>query len=142
MLRQKNSLIWLAGLGTLMLALLLLESGCGDAGASAAGADRAIPEGTSQGQAQVLDLGNATCPVMGAPVAAGNYADWNGFRIHFCCGGCDGTFLRDPGRYLPALLGDESIAPSARESLRQYCSASGIPVGGSPGTAGQPGGGS
>ena len=58
----------------------------------------------------LVDLGNATCPVMGLEVMEGQYADWNGFRVHFCCAGCDDRFLADPDAYLPVLAVDPAVA--------------------------------
>jgi len=58
----------------------------------------------------IIDLANETCPVMGGPVAEGQYVDWNGFRVHFCCAGCDSRFLADPERYVEILSHDPRVA--------------------------------
>ena len=58
----------------------------------------------------VIDLENTTCPVMGLEVMEGQYADWNGFRVHFCCAGCDDSFLADPDTYLQVLAEDPAVA--------------------------------
>lgn len=58
----------------------------------------------------IVDLGNTVCPVMGNPVQEGVYTDWEGYRVHFCCAGCDRTFLSDPERYLEILAEDPSVA--------------------------------
>ena len=62
-----------------------------------------LPEG-------ITDLANTICPVMGYPVMEGQYVDWNGYRVHFCCAGCDTEFLADPERYLEILSEDEGVA--------------------------------
>lgn len=59
---------------------------------------------------EIIDLGNTVCPVMGNPVMDGQFVDWNGYRIHFCCAGCDGSFLADPQQYLPVLAEDPETA--------------------------------
>ncbi len=64
--------------------------------------EETLPEG-------IIDVGNETCPVMLDPVMAGEYIDWEGFRIHFCCAGCDEDFLADPQQYLPILCQDPSV---------------------------------
>lgn len=58
----------------------------------------------------IVDLENAVCPVMGNPVQEGVYMDWEGYRIHFCCPGCDQTFLSDPEKYLEILAEDPDVA--------------------------------
>jgi len=52
---------------------------------------------------EVLDLKNAKCPVMGGDAKADVYTDYEGLRIHFCCPGCDKTFLKSPKKYLAKL---------------------------------------
>lgn len=64
--------------------------------------EETLPEG-------IIDIGNETCPVMQDPVMAGQYIDWEGYRIHFCCAGCDEDFLADPQQYLPNLCQDPSV---------------------------------
>ena len=50
------------------------------------------------------DLNNPTCPVTGGKVAAGQYAIYNGYRIGFCCPGCEKTLLQSPDKYLANLV--------------------------------------
>jgi len=40
-----------------------------------------------------------TCPVMGGKINKDIYADYEGKRVYFCCGGCEGAFLKDPEKY-------------------------------------------
>ncbi len=58
----------------------------------------------------VIDLNNTLCPVMGGEVMDGQYVDWEGFRVHFCCGGCDARFLAEPEKYLPVLAEEAAVA--------------------------------
>ena len=58
----------------------------------------------------VVDLNNTLCPVMGGEVMEGQYVDWEGFRVHFCCGGCDARFLAEPEKYLPVLAEEAAVA--------------------------------
>lgn len=59
---------------------------------------------------EVIDLNNTLCPVMGGEVMEGQYVDWEGFRVHFCCGGCDASFLAEPEKYLPILAQEPAVA--------------------------------
>ena len=44
-----------------------------------------------------------TCPVMGGEIVKSIYADHDGKRVYFCCGGCPGTFKKDPAKYIKKL---------------------------------------
>ncbi len=44
-----------------------------------------------------------TCPVMGGEIDKSVYADYEGKRVYFCCGGCIGTFKKDPAKYIKKL---------------------------------------
>ncbi len=57
-------------------------------------------ERAEQGAGSVEKKPQTLCPVMGNPINKEVYADYDGMRIYFCCGGCDGTFLEDPEKYL------------------------------------------
>lgn len=50
----------------------------------------------------VLGAGDLSCAVMGspAPMNTANALDYAGVRYPFCCGGCDGTFAKEPGKYV------------------------------------------
>jgi len=50
------------------------------------------------------------CPVMGNAINKDVFTDYNGMRIYFCCGGCDGTFLEDPDKYLDQMK-SEGVVP-------------------------------
>ncbi|MHC4599364.1 MAG: YHS domain-containing protein [Planctomycetota bacterium] len=44
-----------------------------------------------------------SCPVMGGEINRDFYADHNGKRVYFCCGGCDKEFAKNPEKYLRVL---------------------------------------
>jgi YHS domain-containing protein len=44
-----------------------------------------------------------TCPVMGGEINKELYADHEGKRVYFCCGGCPEKFRKDPRMYLTKL---------------------------------------
>jgi YHS domain-containing protein len=44
-----------------------------------------------------------TCPIMGGKIVKSVYSDYEGKRIYFCCGGCPGTFEKDPAKYIKKL---------------------------------------
>ncbi len=46
------------------------------------------------------------CPIMGGEINKEVFTDYNGMRIYFCCGGCDGTFMEDPEKYLKQMKDD------------------------------------
>ncbi len=68
----------------------LKESGAGDADGAAGGAPDAgfVPV--------LLDLGNASCPVMKGDVDGEVFTEWNGLRVGHCCPGCKERFLKNP----------------------------------------------
>lgn len=41
-----------------------------------------------------------TCPVMGGKINKAVYADHEGKRVYFCCGGCIDEFKKDPAKYV------------------------------------------
>jgi len=51
----------------------------------------------------VVDFGNTFCPVMGAPVADGQFVVYEGVRYGICCPGCKEAFLKDPAKYIAQL---------------------------------------
>lgn len=44
-----------------------------------------------------------TCPVMGGKINKGLYAEHEGKRVYFCCGGCSSSFKKNPEKYLKKL---------------------------------------
>jgi len=43
------------------------------------------------------------CPVMGGKIDKKSFADYDGKRVYFCCGGCSGAFNKDPAKYIKKL---------------------------------------
>lgn len=41
-----------------------------------------------------------TCPVLGGRVDRKVFVDYQGYRVYFCCPGCDVQFRKDPEKYL------------------------------------------
>ncbi len=94
--------------GTLALSLLLF-SACGSKEE-----ENRTEEVTSE---DIIDIANETCPVMELEVMEGEYLDWEGYRIHFCCPGCDEEFLADPEKYMKILCEDPSVTVDLSEFL-------------------------
>ncbi len=43
------------------------------------------------------------CPVMKGDIDKSLYADYNGYRIYFCCKECFGEFKKNPEKYMKIL---------------------------------------
>ncbi len=52
-----------------------------------------------------------TCPVMGNPINKDLYADYDGKRIHVCCGACIDRVKGEPEKYLKKLaeMGEQAV---------------------------------
>lgn len=57
----------------------------------------AAPEAASAPRRQTL------CPIMGGKIDKTQYADHQGLRVYFCCGGCEAEFAKDPEKYIAAM---------------------------------------
>lgn len=44
-----------------------------------------------------------TCPLMGGKIDKKMFADHDGKRVYFCCGGCPAKFKKDPAKYVKKL---------------------------------------
>jgi Cu(I)/Ag(I) efflux system membrane fusion protein len=40
------------------------------------------------------------CPIMGGRIDRESFIDYGGYRIYFCCDGCDADFLENPEQYI------------------------------------------
>jgi YHS domain-containing protein len=60
--------------------------------------------GLAQGKPQT------TCPVLGGNINKNVYVDYQGYRVYFCCPGCDTEFKKDPQKYLKKMQ-DAGITP-------------------------------
>jgi len=49
-------------------------------------------------EAPIVDLANASCPVMGKPAKEDSFADLDGVRVRFCCPRCPAAFKRAPAK--------------------------------------------
>ena len=56
-----------------------------------------------QEAAEIVDVGNKLCPVMGAKVDAKYSYVYQGKQYGFCCAGCIGVFKQDPQKYIAIL---------------------------------------
>jgi len=74
----------------------------------------------------VVDLGNANCPVMGKPAKADAVGDHDGVRLHFCCGKCDAKVTKDPAAAFKAL--GYTYIPSVVDLRNKACPMSGKPA--------------
>ena len=71
---------------------------------------------------EMKDMGpvpQTRCPVMGGKINKDFFADYNGMRIYFCCGGCDETFRKNPEKYLQEMR-EKNIAPERLEDLHAH----------------------
>jgi YHS domain-containing protein len=68
-------------------------------------------------QGTLIDLKNATCPVMGGEVDGATWSEWNGLRVGHCCPGCGAKFLREPEKYLDAAGIEWKAAAAAVKSV-------------------------
>ncbi|HMO50997.1 MAG TPA: efflux RND transporter periplasmic adaptor subunit [Kiritimatiellia bacterium] len=50
------------------------------------------------------------CPIAGGKIDHNDYVDYGGYRIYFCCPGCDEEFLKDPDKHLRRMRA-EGIEP-------------------------------
>lgn len=78
----------------LLLLTLILPSGIGFAGAAVTAASD---------KANIVDVGNTKCPVMGGPVSGKTFIEYQGKRYGTCCGGCAEEFNKNPEKYLASL---------------------------------------
>ncbi len=70
--------------------------------------------------AGVVDLGNATCPVMGGKAKDAVSTEYHGMRVHFCCGGCDRKFHADPAGYLAKMRSDAAVAKKIDQAEKAW----------------------
>lgn len=55
----------------------------------------------------VIDLNNAVCPIMGGTSSDKVYVDHQGIRVHFCCPGCEGDFLKEADKHFKRMGVDD-----------------------------------
>lgn len=59
-------------------------------------------------KAQIVDVGNAICPVTGDKVSGKDFYEYSGKRYGLCCPMCQGIFSNDPAKY--AAIADKEVA--------------------------------
>jgi len=55
------------------------------------------------------------CPVLGGNLDKNVYVDYQGYRIYFCCPGCDVEFKKDPEKYMKKLQ-EQGVTPEKSPS--------------------------
>ena len=91
-------------------AVAMADGKCGTAAAATCGDNKAPQCGTG-GTCPIQKTGapaadaktQDTCPVMGGKINKKIFADYEGKRVYFCCGGCIKTFQKDPAKYVKDL---------------------------------------
>ncbi len=59
--------------------------------------------GRQTNAANVEEVEQKTCPIMGEPVDKQYFAEYKGKKVYFCCPGCETEFLKNPEKYLSKL---------------------------------------
>lgn len=95
---------------------IAFAGGCGGGEESSATADATVNDVPEE----VTILSNENCPVMGNPVAGGQFFDWEGYRIGICCPGCEASFKANPENFIPALLQDPGVSDEIKAELSSY----------------------
>ena len=117
----RGNAVLFAGLLLAGFALGLGLRACGSGDAPAPAPERKAPAGVAPvvpAGDLLVDLGNATCPVMGGEVDGEHYVEWKGLRVGFCCAGCDRSFLKEPEKALATTQSDWRAALDAVAAWR------------------------
>ena len=59
--------------------------------------------------AKNTDVKNAKCPIMGGEAKKAVKTTFQGHVVHFCCPGCDKSFLREPNKHLAKLTSKKKL---------------------------------
>jgi YHS domain-containing protein len=86
----------------------LLGCGRNDTAAQGASSDPSAaaataPAATAPDAKAPVGTVQTCCPVMGGKINKKIFADYQGKRVYFCCGGCPAVFAKDPAKYVKAL---------------------------------------
>jgi Cu(I)/Ag(I) efflux system membrane fusion protein len=57
---------------------------------------------------RINDLGNMHCPIMGGEVNKDVFIIYNGYKVYFCCPGCDKQFMKNPDKFLNSMVSSET----------------------------------
>jgi hypothetical protein len=93
--------------------VMAVASGCG----SPEPAVQTEPQEITETADEITMMNNSVCPVMGGPVSAGQYFDWEGYRIGICCPGCEASFRANPRAFIPSLLQDPGVSDEIKADL-------------------------
>ncbi len=85
------------------LALVLFIAGCKDSPSTDIVKDDSVKEVQSEDNVAVEVTEQTTCPVMGGKINKELFVEYKGKKVYFCCGGCEGTFNKDPEKYISKL---------------------------------------
>ena len=102
------------------LALQLAEAKSRIAVQQPPGTNATPPAVTDPKAAEVVDLANPVCPVMGGKAKESVFTTYHGMKIRFCCPGCDRRFQADPAKYLQVLRKDPKLAPAIDRAEAQH----------------------
>jgi len=72
---------------------------------------------TVQAAEEAKPVPQAQCPVMGDKINKEIFVDYQGQRVYFCCNGCQGTFLKNPDKYLKKMAKENVVL----ESVQKRC---------------------
>ncbi len=80
-----------------------------DASTTASKTEKKKPKKGTSKKPAVKEVGNANCPVGGAPVGSmqpGSHIVYDGYKVGLCCDSCKGRFMSDPAAYLKKAQGN------------------------------------
>ena len=96
----------LALAGVIGLGISLLGCGRSDTSAQGASSDPSAATAPAAPAADAKAPGGTAqtdCPIMEGRINKEIFADYQGKRVYFCCGGCPAVFAKDPAKYVKAL---------------------------------------
>jgi YHS domain-containing protein len=99
-------LVALALVGVIGAGISLLGCGRSDTsaqGASAGQTSAPAPAATAPDAKAPVGHAQTICPIMGGKINKAIFADYQGKRVYFCCGGCPAVFAKDPAKYVKAM---------------------------------------
>ena len=59
--------------------------------------------GPSGGHDSHVTSAQTVCPIMGGEINKDVYVDHAGYRVYFCCPGCEGAFNKDPDGHIRSM---------------------------------------
>jgi YHS domain-containing protein len=101
----------LALVGVIGVGFSLLGCGRSDTTAQGASSDPRPARASAApapGVTAPVETAQTICPVMGGKINKAIFADYQGKRVYFCCGGCPAVFAKDPAKYVK-MMEDKGI---------------------------------